>query len=213
MANPEQNDMKVSSATVRRLRTERGWSQEQLAVLSGLSLRTIQRVEAEGAASRETRTSLAATFDIQLAELAADTLEERHTTEAPPPASFTRYKISAAIAGVACIPAILTFTGILHAGSGWPASLSSMLAIALFIYAGFGWYFTGGVVHPSRARRIVQALFVFAAVLCGFGLASMLTVGSTSIVASAAQIGLVAMLICVTLGFFISRRRTPGNAR
>ena len=64
--------MKIASTTVRRLRTERGWSQEQLATASGLSLRTIQRVEAEGSAAMATRVCLAATFEVSLADLAPD---------------------------------------------------------------------------------------------------------------------------------------------
>jgi transcriptional regulator with XRE-family HTH domain len=61
--------MKISPSTVRRLRTERGWSQEQLAIASGLSLRTVQRIEAEGTASMGTAVSLAATYGVQLMEL------------------------------------------------------------------------------------------------------------------------------------------------
>jgi DNA-binding XRE family transcriptional regulator len=77
-----EQEMKIASTTVRRLRTDRGWSQEQLATASGLSLRTIQRVEAEGSASMATRVCLAATFNVPLAELAeaatdAGTVRER----------------------------------------------------------------------------------------------------------------------------------------
>jgi len=64
--------MKISSAVVRRLRTDRGWSQEQLAIASGLSLRTIQRVEADGTASMGTKVSLAATFGVQLGDLSEE---------------------------------------------------------------------------------------------------------------------------------------------
>ena len=39
------DDMKIDASTVRRLRTERAWSQEQLAASADVSLRTIQRVE------------------------------------------------------------------------------------------------------------------------------------------------------------------------
>lgn len=39
---------------VKRLRTQRSWSQEQLAEYSGLSVRTIQRVESGNKASLET---------------------------------------------------------------------------------------------------------------------------------------------------------------
>jgi transcriptional regulator with XRE-family HTH domain len=65
-------EMKISSNAVRRLRTERGWSQEQLAIACGLSLRTVQRVEAEGIASLSTSTSLAATYQVRLTELQED---------------------------------------------------------------------------------------------------------------------------------------------
>jgi DNA-binding XRE family transcriptional regulator len=79
-----EQEMKIASTTVRRLRTDRGWSQEQLATASGLSLRTIQRVEAEGAASMSTRVSLAATFSVALAELSADTVAGPAVLEARP---------------------------------------------------------------------------------------------------------------------------------
>jgi transcriptional regulator with XRE-family HTH domain len=61
--------MKIDSALVRKLRVERAWSQEHLAGVSGISLRTIQRVEAEGTASLETRMALAAAFNVSPALL------------------------------------------------------------------------------------------------------------------------------------------------
>ncbi|WP_205758738.1 helix-turn-helix domain-containing protein [Lysobacter sp. HDW10] len=76
-----EHEMKISSSVVRRLRTARGWSQDQLAVASGLSLRTIQRVEAEGIASMDTAVSLAATFEIRLIELQED--QHASTNEKP----------------------------------------------------------------------------------------------------------------------------------
>ncbi|MBK6726432.1 MAG: helix-turn-helix transcriptional regulator [Xanthomonadales bacterium] len=67
-----EQEMKLSAAVVRRLRLERGWSQEQLALASGLSLRTIQRVEADASGSLATKVCLAATFGVPLAELSED---------------------------------------------------------------------------------------------------------------------------------------------
>jgi transcriptional regulator with XRE-family HTH domain len=64
-----EHEMKISPSAVRRLRTARGWTQEQLAVASGLSLRTVQRVESEGIASMGTAVSLAATYGVHLIEL------------------------------------------------------------------------------------------------------------------------------------------------
>lgn len=51
---------------VKRLRKKNGWSQDQLATLSGLSLRTIQRVEAGHPASVETINSLSSTFETDI---------------------------------------------------------------------------------------------------------------------------------------------------
>ncbi|MGY6631014.1 MAG: helix-turn-helix domain-containing protein [Wenzhouxiangella sp.] len=65
------NDMSINAEQVRSLREARSWSQEHLAEVAGLSLRTIQRVEAEGRGSRETKLSLAAAFDVPLGRLCA----------------------------------------------------------------------------------------------------------------------------------------------
>ena len=54
---------------VKKLRLQRGWSQDQLSQLSGLSVRTIQRIEKGHKAGLESLKSLAAVFDIQLMEL------------------------------------------------------------------------------------------------------------------------------------------------
>jgi transcriptional regulator with XRE-family HTH domain len=62
-------DMKAKSSLIRKYRTERLWSQEQLAEISGLGLRTIQRLEARGSGSQESIKALAAVFNVD-----ADTL-------------------------------------------------------------------------------------------------------------------------------------------
>lgn len=57
---------------VRKLRLEKCWSQEQLAELSGLSVRTIQRIERGQTPSLETLKSLAAVFEIDASDLAME---------------------------------------------------------------------------------------------------------------------------------------------
>ena len=54
---------------IQKLRQDRGWSQEQIAEMAGLSTRTVQRIENGAAASAETLKSLAAVFDIPLNQL------------------------------------------------------------------------------------------------------------------------------------------------
>jgi transcriptional regulator with XRE-family HTH domain len=50
--------------SVKELRRERSWSQEKLAELSGLSLRTIQRIESSGKAGYGSLRALAIAFEI-----------------------------------------------------------------------------------------------------------------------------------------------------
>ena len=62
---------------MRELRQERDWSQEQLAELSGLSLRTIQRLEGINKVSTETVQALATTFDMGVFELEQELAMEK----------------------------------------------------------------------------------------------------------------------------------------
>lgn len=54
---------------LKSLRLEKGWSQEQLATISGLSERTIQRAERGDMPSLETVRALAASFELSHAQL------------------------------------------------------------------------------------------------------------------------------------------------
>ncbi len=75
-------EMKVKSGLIRKIRSEKLWSQEQLADACGLSLRTIQRLESSGNASAETVRALAAVLEMQPDELMGDEGEfegYRHT--------------------------------------------------------------------------------------------------------------------------------------
>jgi len=53
---------------IKKLRIERHWSQEQLAEMSGLSIRTIQRIESGENAGLESLKSLAAVFEIEIVD-------------------------------------------------------------------------------------------------------------------------------------------------
>jgi len=62
-------DMKVDSKLIRSRRERRAWSQEHLAEVSGLGLRTIQRIESTGNASYESARALAAVLELDVARL------------------------------------------------------------------------------------------------------------------------------------------------
>lgn len=61
--------MRLNPKTIKQLRDDKNWTQQSLADACGLSLRTIQRVEKEGVASRETMMSLCAVFEIKQSSL------------------------------------------------------------------------------------------------------------------------------------------------
>lgn len=83
---------------IQKLRLQRGWSQQQLAELAGLSTRTIQRLERGEAASVESLKALAAVFEVDFQSLqpqapaqAGAPSESTMQTTAPTLASATEY--------------------------------------------------------------------------------------------------------------------------
>jgi transcriptional regulator with XRE-family HTH domain len=54
---------------IQKLRLQRGWSQEQLAELSGLSVRTVQRLEGGQTASAESLKAIASVFEVDFSTL------------------------------------------------------------------------------------------------------------------------------------------------
>ncbi len=58
---------------IQKLRLKRGWSQQQLAEASGLSARTIQRIEAGQTPSIETLKSIAAVFEVDFSTFLPET--------------------------------------------------------------------------------------------------------------------------------------------
>jgi len=64
MMNPEA----INLRDIKKMRLDRHWSQDQLAEMSGLSIRTIQRIENGENAGLESLKSLAAVFEINIAD-------------------------------------------------------------------------------------------------------------------------------------------------
>ena len=64
-------DMQIDSVAVKRERSKRAWSQSHLAEVTGLSLRTIQRIEMHGVGSLESIKALAAVFELSVLELSS----------------------------------------------------------------------------------------------------------------------------------------------
>ena len=62
-------DMNIDATRIRTERERRAWSQEQLAEIAGLGLRTVQRIEAMGVASFESAAALSSALSIPVGEL------------------------------------------------------------------------------------------------------------------------------------------------
>lgn len=155
--------MQLSPSAIRQSRIDRGWSQEQLAIAAGLSLRTVQRVESGGMASLSTAASLAATFGVALPQL----------QEVPAPSQPQQSKF--AVHGVfylGLVILMLAFVGESGRLPGAPqsAAYAAMNVVALLVGA--------ALVVPAALQilRSRQYAGVVLAVL-GVPLATLLLVG------------------------------------
>jgi transcriptional regulator with XRE-family HTH domain len=132
--------MKIDPVKLRKLRDARAWSQEHLASVAGLSVRTVQRIEAEGSASAESRLALAAALDVAPGDLHAP----EEAASAPQPASPAKHQMRGwplhlalyLVAAAVLIALKLALTGSL----GW----------AIFPLLGWG---LGVLLHYRHRRR------------------------------------------------------------
>jgi transcriptional regulator with XRE-family HTH domain len=108
--------MHINSARLRELRTSRQWSQEQLAELSGLNLRTIQRLESGAKVSTESLRALAAVFEVP-----AESLLVRDATPGQPALQAIR---EGGLRG-------LEFTGSTPRADFWWFALAVLVLLAL----------------------------------------------------------------------------------
>jgi len=75
---------------IQKLRLQRGWSQEQLADLSGLSVRTVQRIERGQPASLETLKALGAAFEIDFSDLKEPDMNSTMSPASPSPTAMNQ---------------------------------------------------------------------------------------------------------------------------
>lgn len=78
--------MNVNQEKIKAMRVERGWTQQHLADVSNLSLRTVQRIESLGVASMETVNALCSVFEIERKQLLGENLSDsiKKAADRPP---------------------------------------------------------------------------------------------------------------------------------
>ena len=80
--------MLLVSETVKDLRSQNGWTQQHLAEICDVSVRTIQRVEKDGVASMEPTLALASVFNVEKTSLLMDSVRESGEAAAQPKTSW-----------------------------------------------------------------------------------------------------------------------------
>jgi len=121
----------------RALRLARAWSQEQLAELSGLSVRTVQRIENGDQPSLETLSALAAVFEVSVEDLSGpdapgdDALDQRIAEAKSYLAEEGRFYRSVITAIVVCTLLLVLnhFTASTSVWSLWVAGIWSALLV------------------------------------------------------------------------------------
>lgn len=100
-------DTDIDGARVRREREARAWTQEHLAGATGLSLRTIQRIETSGTASFESLNALAAALSLTLAQLRGTEAVRHEAARHAPLRLLTMWSFPRLFAAIA-VAAVLT---------------------------------------------------------------------------------------------------------
>ena len=142
-----ETEVRLNPAGVKRLRESKSWTQEHLASAAGVSLRTIQRMEAEGSASAESRLAIAAALGVPVENihLALEAGDSTRSMEFRRIAIGTRWGYAGVILGT-----LASGAGILS-GSASPEQAATALGI-LGAFAGIA---AGAIgVLSQRAARI-----------------------------------------------------------
>lgn len=146
----------------RSLRLARAWSQEQLAELSGLSVRTVQRIENGDQPSLETLSALAAVFEVSVADLSGpdapgdDALDQRIAEAKSKIAEEGRFYRSVITAMVVCSLLLVLnhFTAPASVWSLWVAGIWC----ALLVIRGMRTFVFRGMISRWQQKRLRHML-------------------------------------------------------
>ena len=108
--------MEVNAAFIKQKRTINGWTQQHLADMCGVSLRTVQRVERYGQASNETVSSLASVLEVNRIEIIEIIPQENdfEIDDKKSYLSFFRKSVVAYICGVVSGALVTYFTDLMR---------------------------------------------------------------------------------------------------
>ena len=151
-----------STHQVKALRLQRAWSQEQLAELASLSVRTVQRIENGETPSLETLSALAAVFGVSVAELSAenvageDSLDQRIIDARLRLQQEARFYRSLITAGVVCL-LLWGVNYVTSPGNSWVVWVALVWG-SLLAVRGLRLFLFGGVTEKWRKARLQKLL-------------------------------------------------------
>ncbi|MCW0322701.1 helix-turn-helix domain-containing protein [Pantoea dispersa] len=146
----------------RSRRLARAWSQEQLAELSGLSVRTVQRIENGDQPSLETLSALAAVFEVSVADLSGsdahgdNALDQRIAEAKSNLAEEGRFYRSVFTAVVVCA-LLLVLNHFTAPASVWSLWVSGIW-FALLVIRGMRTFVFRGLISRWQQKRLRQML-------------------------------------------------------
>ena len=156
--------MLLSTNKLKTLRKDKGWSQEVLAKATGLSVRTIQRIESDGRASNESTLALASVFNLSPQLLAATSGEIEVT--------WTRIVFMKNMLALFVILGATAMLIVLAGSINLVIDIASVLFLLLFLYAatiiafgtdsmiksvmGFKYLFTDEILGGAQAQYLAK---------------------------------------------------------
>lgn len=183
--------MYLSTTKLKSLRNDKGWSQEVLAKASGLSVRTIQRIEAHGKASAESTLAIASVFNLSPHALKAtsDEIEVNWTRTMIMKNIFALLMISGAVGMLIMLGATANFyldgaSGIFLLLFVFAATIISFGTDGLLkSIAGLKYLFTEEMVGGTKAKHLSeiyksQVRFLYGGALIGFIIGSIAIFGN-----------------------------------
>lgn len=156
--------MRLSGEKLKSVRMQKNWSQEVLATASGLSLRTIQRIEKTGNASNESYLSLLAALDVPLSSITEQSTQVE--------ANWSGEMIMKALAAVLLVKLIVIGMMVMNASFTDFINIPNVLFVVLFTLAmtllaydmdrlwtamkGIRYIFTQDIIGGQAARQLAQ---------------------------------------------------------
>lgn len=177
-------DMKINVKFVKQERNARLWSQEQLAEISGLSPRTVQRIESSGNASSESVKSLASAFNCDSEQLVLPESYETNVEYAHSQFGLYIHLFTLFIWLMVCLPALSELSNSagpeqssLYWAFGITTVVTSVISILLFNLTvkvkkdQISWYFGPKFWRKSLAiSDVVECKVVKNSLFNGFGI-------------------------------------------